>query len=57
MSKIKKKNADGGGIRLLKHWKKGLFSIIFSRLGIILILLFGPIFKVSIEPSFIITPS
>ena len=40
MSKIKKKNADGEGIRLLKHWKKGLFSIIFSRLGIVIILLF-----------------
>ena len=40
MSKLKKKHTEGGGIRLLKHWKKGLFSVIFSRLGIILILLF-----------------
>ncbi len=40
MSKLKKKHTEGDGIRLLKHWKKGLFSVIFSRLGIVLILLF-----------------
>lgn len=39
MSKVRKKFLTGEGIRMAKHWKKGFFSVLFSRLGFVIILL------------------
>ena len=38
------KNKDSKGIRLAARWKKGVFSILFSRLGLVVIMLLIQVF-------------
>lgn len=39
-----RKNKDSKGIRLAARWKKGVFSVLFSRLGLVVIMLLIQVF-------------